>query len=288
MASLPADDRDLDDAALWAVIDSAAAATYSTSPTTIFCKPSSTLKRTPNFQSPPPRPRIRAPFSSPSLSKTPQNYAINDSIRVSSDDVHYQVRRPQKMLRAAGSSCVSETNESSPNLMLVNRCSPVNQLYSSPKPENSPQIEYRASEEKENFLHCLSGRFPTVSLFKDYQNAAMSILDKSDYTIISGNPFIKKSGWRKIAFYFNVSFEIRDKNIEFDENRNVQRAEFVARAYMQFSDGWGSCERREKKFMKPNNDIPSTAETRAKNKACQDLIGIGQYRPGVSHSHSPR
>uniref|UniRef100_A0A803N8E1 Uncharacterized protein n=1 Tax=Chenopodium quinoa TaxID=63459 RepID=A0A803N8E1_CHEQI len=98
------------------------------------------------------------------------------------------------------------------------------------------------------------------------------VLEKSDYTIISGSPFIKKSGWRKIAFYFNVSFEIRDKNIEFDENRNVQRAEFVVRAYMQggrFSDGWGSCEWREKKFMKPNNDIPSTAETRAKNKACQ-------------------
>ena len=37
----------------------------------------------------------------------------------------------------------------------------------------------------------------------------------------------------------------------------------------RFSDGWGSCERREKKFNKPNNDIPSTAETRAKNKACQ-------------------
>lgn len=37
----------------------------------------------------------------------------------------------------------------------------------------------------------------------------------------------------------------------------------------RFSDGWGSCERREKRFSKPNHDIPSTAETRAKNKACQ-------------------
>lgn len=37
----------------------------------------------------------------------------------------------------------------------------------------------------------------------------------------------------------------------------------------RFSDGWGSCERREKRFLKPNHDIPSTAETRAKNKACQ-------------------
>ncbi|KAF6171915.1 hypothetical protein GIB67_011812 [Kingdonia uniflora] len=148
------------------------------------------------------------------------------------------------------------------------------------------------------------------------------ILEKTDYTMISGNPFIKKSasmyteslqllsitlefrsysyfslfkaviaafllmhrarsltvwpfcftGWRKISFFFNLSYEIKDKFIEFDEGRNVQRAEFVVRAYMQggrFSDGWGSCDRREKRFLKPNHDIPSTAETRAKNKACQ-------------------
>lgn len=79
-------------------------------------------------------------------------------------------------------------------------------------------------------------------------------------------------GWRKISFYFNVSYEIKDKTIEFDGNGDVQRAEFVVRAHMlggRFSDGWGSCERREKRFLKPNHDIPSTAETRAKNKACQ-------------------
>ncbi|KHN24991.1 hypothetical protein glysoja_027105 [Glycine soja] len=111
------------------------------------------------------------------------------------------------------------------------------------------------------------------------------ILENTDYTLISGHPYIKKSGWRKISCYFNISYEIRDKNIEFDENRNVQRAEFVIRAYMQggrFSDGWGSCDRREKRFQKPNHDVPSTAETRAKNKACQDLLGIGDYRPGAT------
>lgn len=288
MASLPVDDRDLDDAALWAVIDSAAAASYSssspTTATTVFRKPSSTLKYTPKFKSPP-KPQILNPSFSPSLSKTPPNSAIKDFARFSDDQ--YKSHRPQKMSKTAS----SYVSESSPDLMLVKHFPVNHQLFSSPKQQNSPPIEYRVCEEKENFAHCLAGRFPTVSLFKDYQDVAMSILDKSDYTIISGNPYIKKSGWRKIAFYFNVSFEIRDKTIEFDENRNVQRAEFVARAYMQggrFSDGWGSCERREKKFIKPNNDIPSTAETRAKNKACQDLIGIGQYRPGVSHNHSPR
>lgn len=42
------------------------------------------------------------------------------------------------------------------------------------------------------------------------------------------------SGWRKISFFFNLSYEIKDKSIEFDDNRNVLRAEFVVRAYMQY------------------------------------------------------
>ncbi|GER33315.1 eukaryotic translation initiation factor 3G1 [Striga asiatica] len=43
-----------------------------------------------------------------------------------------------------------------------------------------------------------------------------------------------KSGWRKISFYFNLSYEIKDKTIEYDDNRNVQCAEFIVRAYMQY------------------------------------------------------
>uniref|UniRef100_A0ACD5YC65 Uncharacterized protein n=1 Tax=Avena sativa TaxID=4498 RepID=A0ACD5YC65_AVESA len=123
----------------------------------------------------------------------------------------------------------------------------------------------------------------SVASFRKYQEVALSILDKSDYTLISGNPYIKKSGWRKISCFYNISFEIRDHSIEFDDSRNVNRAEFLVRASMQggrFSDGWGSCDRRGKRFNNPNHDIPSTAETRAKNKACQDLLGIGHNRPG--------
>lgn len=124
---------------------------------------------------------------------------------------------------------------------------------------------------------------PSASLFKHIQNAAMSVLEKGDYVLMQGKPFIKKCGWRKIAFFFNISFEIKDRTIKFDQNSNVQRAEFVVRASMQsgrFSDGWGSCDRGEKRYTKPNHDIPSTAETRAKTRACQDLLGIGEYKSG--------
>ncbi|KAL2336661.1 hypothetical protein Fmac_011107 [Flemingia macrophylla] len=270
------DDKDLDDAALWAMIDSATASHSSSK-----CKTLATVKF-PNRQPPSP-----VPNPSPSPPPPPKCRKILRDSADSGEAVYdpWPYRPPRKAAR----TCASE--ESSP-LALVRSAqrTPLAKGFSLPEPqemscytEASPRCFGRSEEEKENGArHGLCGIFPSVALFKEYQNAAMA---KTDYTLLSGNPFIKKSGWRKISCYFNISYEIRDRNIEFDENRNVQRAEFVIRAYMQggrFSDGWGSCERREKRFHKPNHDIPSTAETRAKNKACQDLLGIGEYRPGAT------
>ncbi|MCD7448110.1 hypothetical protein HAX54_038204 [Datura stramonium] len=302
------DDKDLDDAALWAVIDSAAAAaaaaaSLSASSTTTVSK---YRKPVPYNHSP-----IRSfPISNPSpqskLPKTPRNFHNHHY------DGEVLNHRPQKISRL-DTNCVSGLSETSPNPMAVVKHvqrAPAVTNYSSPVTRRSPApvtgydhsynspigsdcspvttMIHGQCEDRDGIMrHSLAGQFPSVSLFKEYQNAAMAILEKSDYTMISGHPFIRKAGWRKISFYFNLSYEIKDKTIEFDENRNVLRAEFIVRAHMQggrFSDGWGSCERREKKFLKPNHDIPSTAETRAKNKACQDLLGIGEYRPGVSQT----
>ncbi|KAE9592076.1 hypothetical protein Lalb_Chr19g0125411 [Lupinus albus] len=284
------DDKDLDDAALWAVIDSAAAASHSSSKCTtktlaIKYQPSSSVSK---------------PASTPPKFRS---YS-GDGGEVVHEPFVY--RPPRKVART---NSFSESGEISPLALVrnVQRTPPAPaKVYSSPEAYLSPEIGKFGGHEMSSYMtevsprcfgrneeenesgsmrHGLSGRFPSVSTFKEYQNAAMAILEKSDYTLISGNPFIKKSGWRKISCFFNISYEIRDKNIEFDENRNVQRAEFVVRAYMQggrFSDGWGSCERREKRYHKPNHDIPSTAETRAKNRACQDLLGIGEYLPGAT------
>ncbi|CAN1304355.1 hypothetical protein LINPERPRIM_LOCUS26171 [Linum perenne] len=258
------DDKDLDDAALWAVIESAEASRSASSKQLVAVK----------------RRNFHSPISKPS----PQQQSISPY----SDP--YQ-SRPNKMAR----SCISDMSESTSPLALVRTPIATNAVYSSPEAYLSPKIRRyivndfgddrsdvspgscvrQHSEENELTRHCLNLKFPSVSLFKDYQNAAMEILEKSDYIMISGHPFIKKSGWRKISCFFNLSFEIKDKSIEFDNDRNVQRAEFVVRAHMQggrFSDGWGSCERREKRFSKPNHDIPSTAETRAKNRACQVIL----------------
>ncbi|KAJ4978362.1 hypothetical protein NE237_009142 [Protea cynaroides] len=288
------EDNDLDDAALWAVIDSAAAASYSSfnSRTPLALKHS-------NLQLHRPVPNNPSPATK--FSRNSRNhYTLKEDVRVSADGEVLQEpwthHRPQKIARSRGPDSAEDNR-----VVVVKHLqrTPTTPSYSSPdagsfivqdiSPASGGSPSYfRRNEDKDKTTHSLSGPFPSVSLFKEYQNAAMAILEKSDYTVISGNPFIKKSGWRKISFYFNLSYEIKDKTIEFDENRNVQRAEFVVRAYMQggrFSDGWGSCERREKRFLKPNHDIPSTAETRAKNKACQDLLGIGEYRPGACNAY---
>ncbi|MQL98668.1 hypothetical protein Taro_031380, partial [Colocasia esculenta] len=273
------DDRDLDDAELWAVIDSAAASRSSSRPR---------------------RPLLALQSGSPSVSPLPCASLVpaklvsgSPGCRIRVDEVRgpadgevvqeeqWSHRRPPKMARF-----VDHRSYAGDQVVCV-RHPPQSPTVSSPSPSPeagafavhgvSPVVEvkrldFSQGDERENQQHSLSGRFPSVSLFKQYHNAAMSILEKGDYTVVSGNPFIKKSGWRKIALFFNISFEIKDKTIEFDESRNVVRAEFVVRAFMRggrFSDGWGSCERREKRFCKPNHDVPSTAETRAKNKACQ-------------------
>lgn len=54
-------------------------------------------------------------------------------------------------------------------------------VYSSPEVgkvnEVSPRCFGRNDEEKDNGMrHSLSGMFPTVSLFKEYQNAAMAVI----------------------------------------------------------------------------------------------------------------
>lgn len=155
------DDKDLDDAALWAMIDSATAS-----------RKSLVIKH-PNRHSP-------SPISPPA----PKFQRLSgDSGEVVHDPWPY--RPPRKIARI----CSSE--ESSPLALVrsVQRTPPA-KVYSSPETgklseatqelssytEVSPRCFGRGEEEKENSLrHSLSGSFPSVSLFKEYQNAAMAV-----------------------------------------------------------------------------------------------------------------
>lgn len=129
-----------------------------------------------------------------------------------------------------------------------------------------------------------------LEAWKAYQDLKTKLLDPSDYQVIvmfqagKGSvkkPFVKKSGWRKLATAFNISDEvIKEERKEYtDEKGNkyfVQ--EVTARATAsngRIMDGTGSCASNERGFAHLEHDVRATAETRGKNRAIADMIGGG-------------
>jgi hypothetical protein len=130
-----------------------------------------------------------------------------------------------------------------------------------------------------------------VEGMRQYQRLLRDLFEPSDWQTEDKNgnplerPFLKKSGWRKIARAFNLSFERVDSRVEREEDGTAVRAEVWIRAVApngQFGDGDGYCSADEVRFksrrrrQKLENDLRSTATTRAKNRATADLVGMGE------------
>ena len=108
-----------------------------------------------------------------------------------------------------------------------------------------------------------------------------ALLDKStDYQAIGGKTFKKKSAWQKLATAYNVSTEVVAEEYLYDEEGHTRRAKFRVRATApngRFAEGTGLCDVIERTFgLKQDHDIPATAETRATNRACSNLFGLGE------------
>jgi len=111
-----------------------------------------------------------------------------------------------------------------------------------------------------------------------FQSLKASLLDKNqDIANIQGNPFIKRSGWRKFALAFNISDEI------IREQKEKQGDEFEWRMWVKVWApngrsvvGIGACSSKERDFAHLEHDVYATAHTRAKNRALSDLIGSGE------------
>jgi hypothetical protein len=119
----------------------------------------------------------------------------------------------------------------------------------------------------------------TVAVFTEYQKLRDRLLTGSDFQQIGNNRFVKKSGWRKLAVAFGVSDEIIREMVERDDDGKIIRAECVVRAIApngRYSEGVGVCDQSERRYSKPEHDIPATAHTRAKSRACSDLFGFGE------------
>lgn len=143
-----------------------------------------------------------------------------------------------------------------------------------------------------------------VAAVAAYHDAYDKILTASDFQVIGKKKFPKKSAWRKLSLAFNVNLGIVSRDYERDEVGRIIRAEVVAFAEApngRRTESIGACDLFEKccnprycknkadyhkhcepgcpgahHFSNPQHDLPSTAETRAKNRAAADLFGMGE------------
>ena len=124
-----------------------------------------------------------------------------------------------------------------------------------------------------------------VEAMETYQDLQRRLLSPNDWQTIQGKQFPKRAAWRKLAVAHGISFEIIDRNIHTNDEGDIVSADFVVRATApngRSVDGWGAASVAEKgnpsgkALGKLMHDIPATAETRAKNRACADLFGLGE------------
>lgn len=159
---------------------------------------------------------------------------------------------------------------------------------------------------EESTTPSLSNQFDIVDVeaaeafMNNYQDLVKALLDvEEDYQ--DGKK--KKSAWRKLATAFNISDEIVNEQLIFDDvDGQIITARYKVKAILpngRSTIGVGVCSIYDKirytatkkydadketpsnfelrgRFSNAEHDVPSTAHTRAKNRAISDLIGAGE------------
>jgi len=122
------------------------------------------------------------------------------------------------------------------------------------------------------------GAEEAIKAWDSYLELKKAIIKPDDIQQIQGKIFLKKSYWRKIATFFNLSVDIVSERKEALEDGNVTY-HFVCKATApngRFAIGAGSCDVNEKGRANSIHNTRSTAETRAWNRAVSNLVGGGE------------
>jgi len=132
-----------------------------------------------------------------------------------------------------------------------------------------------------------------VDFWHNYQELTDKLLDANDY---QGKEFKKKSAWRKYATAFNLSDDIiKEEELREPDTQQIITSKIwvkVTAPNGRQTIGVGICSifdkiskkdktqptnfELRKRFSNAEHDIPSTAHTRAKNRAISDMIGAGE------------
>jgi hypothetical protein len=125
----------------------------------------------------------------------------------------------------------------------------------------------------------------TKHLMQTYQEGLQSLLDDTDRQTFATRDgeqrsFVKRSGWRKVATWFELSLETRQIDVDRDpKTGQAIRARVIARAIApngRYAEGEGAADKTERVFSKLEHDIQATAATRALNRAISNLVGMGE------------
>ena len=122
----------------------------------------------------------------------------------------------------------------------------------------------------------------TAQLFEKFEQLKKKVLSPDDVLKIKGNPYIKKSGWRKIKTAFSLSLEILGSAREMlDDGTGGQFVSYRVKVRVShpcgaFADAEMRCDSKEPFTTgKPETAWLAMAETRAFNRAISDLVGGG-------------
>jgi len=154
-------------------------------------------------------------------------------------------------------------------------------------PEHGPSTDIvRAGPARDTVLVPLDLE-ATRAAMSTYQQGLRALLGEDDWQGPAGakGSFVKKSGWRKVATWFGLDIVRVHEEVERDEDGMAQRASYTAAAIAPNGrrvEATGHCAYAESRFSGPRgnatkleNDLRATAETRAKNRAIADLVGMG-------------
>lgn len=114
--------------------------------------------------------------------------------------------------------------------------------------------------------------------WQEYLDMRSVILEKSDFQAIQGKDFIKKSGWRKFATFYNLTDKIvQEDRIDSGNGVFVWKIKVICTAPNgRQTEGVAMCSSAEKSGSRIEHDVYSTAHTRAKNRAISDMIAAGE------------
>lgn len=128
-----------------------------------------------------------------------------------------------------------------------------------------------------------------LKAWEAYQELKRKILMTDDFQNIQGNDFPKKSAWRKLAQFFNLTIQLVEEAEKKNDDGSID-FDVTYRAIApngRSAVGDGSFNTFEKGKAQSRHNVRANAHTRAFNRAVSNLIGGGEISADEMSDYEP-